>query len=163
MGLHRSLKTDQDLVTQEMSKRIFWALRLLVNDIATLSGMPILLRDDEIDQDLPTETNDMNIEKTRIVPPPDGEICYISGANYYTRLHMIRDKVTSRVYSVRSQSKLGKNRLPYHSISLASIHEIQADLNKWVDDIPYGFRLGGYCGETKLLRYGIFIPSSSRR
>ncbi|CAI7606643.1 unnamed protein product [Penicillium pancosmium] len=151
MGLHRSLNPNQDLISQELSRRIFWTLRLLVNDIATSIGMPVLLSDDEIDQDFPKETNDIYIEKSRILPQPDGEICYISGANSYKRLQMLRDKVTNCVYSIRGQNHCLENS-PFHVVSLASIHGIQKDLEKWVNDIPRGYRLGSFCAEGRLIR-----------
>lgn len=98
MGLHRSLKTNQDLISQEISKRIFWALWQLVNDVASCCGLPRLLNDDEIDQELPREVNDVFIAKGEISMQPKDEICYISGANASYRLHIIRDKVTRHIY-----------------------------------------------------------------
>lgn len=142
---------EHDLVSQEMSKRIFWTLRLLVNSIAASSGMPVLLSDEDIDQELPKETNDIYIEKTRIYPQPHGEICYISGANSYKRLQMLRDKVTNCVYSIRGQNNCGKNGSPFHGVSLASIRGIQSDLEKWVNDIPSGYRLGSCYTEVRVL------------
>ncbi|KAF9251892.1 transcriptional regulator family: Fungal Specific TF [Penicillium roqueforti] len=160
MGLHRSLKTGQDLISEEMSKRIFWTLRLLVNDVATASGMPVLLSDDEIDQELPKETNDINIEKMRISPQPRGEICYISGANSYKRLQMVRDKVTHCVYSLKGQTTSDMNGLPIHGVSLALIHGIQGDLDNWVDDIPMGYRLGTCYTEARLIRAQFILAMS---
>ena len=58
MGLHRrSLPRDDDLVRREVGKRLFWTIRLLGNSVATLTGMPKLLDDENVDQDMPVEAN----------------------------------------------------------------------------------------------------------
>ncbi|KAL2833813.1 fungal-specific transcription factor domain-containing protein [Aspergillus cavernicola] len=152
MGLHRSLKTDQNLISQEMRKRLFWTLYLLVNEVAAFCGMPKLLDDDEIDQELPTEANDKYIEKNQIYPQPQNEICYISGANAYKQLLMVRDRVTKYVYPVRGLSATRSNGLPSHAVSLETIGGIQDDLDRWVKNIPRGYRLGTSSTETRLMR-----------
>ena len=146
MGLHRSLKTDQDLISQEIGKRSFWTLRLLVNDVAACCGMPKMLSDEEIDQELPKEVNDIHIERRRISMQPQSEICYMSGFNAYNQLHMIRDKVTRQIYPVKTNGSMA------HAVNLETINEIEGELNEWAKSTPWGYRLGTYFGEPKLIR-----------
>ncbi|KGO40376.1 Transcription factor, fungi [Penicillium expansum] len=138
MGLHRSLKTDQDLISQEISKRLFWALWLLVNDVSSCCGMPRLLSDSDIDQEFPREANDVYITSRNISMQPQSEICYISGANASYRLHMIRDKVTRQMYPVKP---LGHDQLhdsTAHAANLEKVRETEDDLKKWANSIPRG-------------------------
>ena len=146
MGLHRSLKTDQDLISQEIGKRTFWSLRLLVNDVAACCGMPKMLSEEEIDQELPKEVNDNYIERRKISMQPQSETCYMSGFNAYNQLHMIRDKVTRQIYPVKTNGSMA------HVVNLETISEIEGELNRWANGIPWGYRLGTHYGESKLIR-----------
>lgn len=152
MGLHRSLKTNQDLISQEISKRLFWALWLLVNDVSSCCGMPRLLSDSDIDQEFPREANDVYITSRKLSMQPQSEICYISGANASYRLHMIRDKVTRQMYPVKP---LGHDQLhdsTAHAANLEKVRETEDDLKKWANSIPRGYLLGTYYREPRLLR-----------
>jgi hypothetical protein len=152
MGLHRSLKANQDLISQETSKRLFWAFRQLVNDIASCCGLPRLLNDDEIDQELPREVNDVYIARTKISMQPQNEICYISGANASYRLHMIRDKVTRHIYPFRSVNNVPSDESMAYGANNEIIREIEEELIQWAKSIPRGCRLGTWYRESKLLR-----------
>ncbi|KAJ5833216.1 transcriptional regulator family: Fungal Specific TF [Penicillium riverlandense] len=159
MGLHRTLKANQDFVSQEQSKRLFWALRFLANDVAACCGLPKLLSDEDIDQGLPIEVSDTFIEKNRIDPQPRDQICYASGANEYIRLYMIRDKVSKFIYETRTKSTRKANTST-HVINLGFIREIEDDLERWVRGIPIGYRLGTYFTETKLIRAQFILALS---
>jgi hypothetical protein len=152
MGLHRSLKANQDLISQEISKRIFWALWQLVNDVTSCCGLPRLLNDDEIDQELPREVNDVFIAKGEISMQPKDEICYISGANASYRLHIIRDKVTRHIYPFRSVNTVPLDDSMAYGANIDIIREIEEELIEWAKSIPRGYRLGTWYRESKLLR-----------
>ena len=152
MGLHRSLKLDQDLISQEISKRLFWALWLLVNDVASCCGMPKLLGDEDIDQEFPKEVNDAYIGRGKISMQPQSEICYISGANASYRLHMIRDKVTRQIYPVKRLGDAQSSGLMAYAANLEAVREIEGELNIWANSIPLGYRLGTCYGESRLIR-----------
>ncbi|KAL4959634.1 Zn(II)2Cys6 transcription factor [Aspergillus stella-maris] len=160
MGLHRSLKMDHNLISQELSKRIFWTLRLLTNDVATFCGLPKLLGDEEIDQELPIEVNDIYVEKNKILPQPEDEICYIAGSNAYKRLLMIRDRVTKDVYSVRSRVAATGPNGSSHTVSMGTIRGIQDELDNWVQSIPLGYRLGAYDTESRFRRAQYILATS---
>ncbi|KAL3472487.1 fungal-specific transcription factor domain-containing protein [Aspergillus californicus] len=161
MGLHRSLKMDhKNLISQELSKRIFWTLRLLTNDVATFCGLPKLLADEEIDQELPLEVNDVYVERNKILPQPEDEVCYIAGSNAYKRLLMIRDRVTKDVYPVRSHIAVPGPNGSSHTVSMGTIRGIQDDLDNWVRNIPMGYRLGTYDTEAGLMRAQYILVTS---
>lgn len=150
MGLHRAIITDQDVISLEISKRLFWALRLLVNDLAACCGMPRLLSDEEVDQELPKEVNDIYIGGRRISMQPSSEICYMSGANAYNQLHFIRDKVTRQIYPVKGLGAQTSDPMAY-TVNLETVHQIERELNQWVNSsIPWGYRLGTYYEESGL-------------
>lgn len=147
MGLHLSLDQDQDLISQEVGKRVFWTLRLLSNDASACIGLPKLLSDDDIDVQLPREINDIYLQSGRILRQPESEICYIAGANAYKRLHMIWDKVVKVIYP--RKGLMGSLNFP---VKLETIRLIENDMQKWSRDIPGGFRLRDHTGEQGLQR-----------
>jgi Fungal specific transcription factor domain. len=152
MGLHRSLNTNHDLISQEIGKRLFWALWLLVDNVASCCGLPRPLSNNDIDQEFPREVNDAYITSRYISTQPQNEICHISGANASYRLQMIRDKVTRQMYSAED---LGYDQLhastPY-AANFEKLRRIKDDLKEWADTIPRGYLLGTCCREPRLLR-----------
>lgn len=152
MGLHRTLVSTQDMISHEVGKRVFWVLRLLANDVAASCGLPKLLTDDEIDQELPREVNDIYIRKERIIEHPSSEICYLSGANAYQKLHAIRDRVIQQVYPLKSPEGVQTGSSMSYTIRLETIRGIEEDLEKWLKNIPWSYRLGKDYGELNLQR-----------
>ena len=152
MGLHRSLGAPEDFICCETGKRVFWALRLLSSEVAACAGLPRLLSDEEIDQELPREVNDAYIQRARILPQPESEICYVSGANAYKRLHMILDKVIKRVYPQSGRNGPGNRGSVSYAVRLDTIREIEKDLHQWSAAIPQGYRLGSCYEEPALQR-----------
>ncbi len=150
MGLHRSLGAPDDLICCETGKRVFWVLRLLSNEVAACAGLPRLLSDEEIDQELPREVNDVYIQRSRILSQPESEVCYISGANSYKRLHMILDKVIKRIYPQSGRNGPGHRGSVSYAVRLDTIREIEKDLYRWSEAIPRGYRLGSYYEEPAL-------------
>jgi hypothetical protein len=152
MGLHQSLKTNHDLVSQQVSKRLFWALWLLVNDVSSCCGMPKLLSDNDIEQEFPIDVNDVYISSRNILTQPQSEICYISGANASYRLHIIRDKVTRELYPAKGLGYDQLHGLTEDAAILGNVREIANDLKKWAESIPQGYVLGTCYREPRLLR-----------
>jgi Fungal specific transcription factor domain len=152
MGLHRSMPKDQDLIRSEVGKRAFWTIRLLANYFATLVGMPKLLGDDYVDQDLPTEANDIYITDVKISPHPANEVCHIAGMNAYVKLHNILGQVVRHIYPLRGISKTpGKESVGY-LVSIEKIRAIEETLKEWTETVPHGFRLGKDPATGSLLR-----------
>ena len=101
-------------------------------DLAACCGMPRLLSDEEVDQELPKEVNDVYIGGRRISMQPPSEICYMSGANAYNQLHFIRDKVTRQIYPVKGLGAQTSDLMAY-AVNLETVHQIERELNGWVN------------------------------
>lgn len=142
-GLHRrSLPRDDDYIQREVGKRVFWTIRLLGNSVATLTGMPSLLDDENVDQDLPVEANDIYITKSRILPQPACEPCQIAGTNAHIRLCKILDRVVRHIYPRKQVSQRPGEGSASYMVSVDKITEIETALREWTEELPFGFRLG---------------------
>ena len=148
MGLHRSPGQGQDLISQEVGKRIFWTLRLLSNATSACSGLPKLLSDDHIDTQFPREVNDMYIQSESILQQPEPEICYIAGSNAFKRLYMVQDKIIELIYPQKGL----KDTLTF-PVKLKTIQLIEKDLQTWSRHIPRGFKLGEQTKDQGLQRF----------
>lgn len=152
MGLHRSLSAPEDMISREIGKRIFWTLRLLSNEVSACAGLPRLLSDEEIDQEFPREVNDVYILRGRILSQPQDEVCYVSGANAYKRLHMILDKVIKRIYPQGGRNGPSSKGSVSYAVRLDTIREIEKDLHRWSETLPRGYQLGSCYEEPALQR-----------
>ncbi|EXJ67403.1 uncharacterized protein A1O5_09416 [Cladophialophora psammophila CBS 110553] len=152
MGLHRSKSKYDDLIERELSKRIFWVLRLLGNYFATACGMPRLLNDENVDQELPVEVNDAYITKEGISPQPPEEVCTIAGLNTIIALHKILDQVVRDIYPPRGISKTPGSRAATYLVSIEKIKDIERALKGWTENLPIGFRLKSHSTSRSLLR-----------
>ncbi|KAF3074152.1 stress activator protein [Trichoderma lentiforme] len=144
MGLHRSLNNTQDLISREISKRVFWALKLLSSEVATCVGLPTLVNDEDLDQELPLELNDAYIYKGKTTVQPPNEVCYSSGLICYSRLHNILHKVLKDIYPRKGRASAEVCGSMNYTVRVDKIHEIEQELEKWATMIPLGYRLGTY-------------------
>ncbi|KAF9887545.1 hypothetical protein FE257_010123 [Aspergillus nanangensis] len=143
MGLHRSFTNHQDLISREIGKRVFWALWILGNDIASGCGLPKLLSHEDIDQDVPIEVNDIYIEQGKIMQQPEGEFRPVAVANVYRKLHIIFQGVTKHIYSEKRFSTFQQDSVVSYSISMDTFKRIEEDLRQWGRETP------DYCAMAK--------------
>ncbi|KAH8802477.1 fungal-specific transcription factor domain-containing protein [Xylogone sp. PMI_703] len=152
MGLHRSLSKVGDYIEQETRKRMFWTVKLLSDYMAVACGMPKMLSDDDIDQEMPVEVNDIYIEKAKIHQQPREELRIAAGVNAYTRLHLILAKVIRHIYPSKGL-KRNRAKAPFtYMVNMTQVQEIGDDLRHWVDSIPKGFKLGRDVASPSRLR-----------
>ncbi|KAL7952587.1 fungal-specific transcription factor domain-containing protein [Trichoderma compactum] len=123
MGLHRSLNNTQDLISREISKRVFWALKLLASAVATCVGLPTL---------------------GKATTQPPNAVCYSSGLICYSRLHNILRKVLKDIYPRKGRVSAEVCGSMNYTVRVDKIREIEQELEKWVTTIPLGYRLGTY-------------------
>ena len=155
MGLHRSLSTNFNFIEQETRKRVFWTIRKMDVYISAQIGMPRMLSDDDIDQELPLPVDDEFITKDRILPMPPGRVSLITATNAHTKLLKILQKVVRYIYPIKGLVHTGESGQSY-MVNHAKIREIERDLQEWMDDLPTALRPGN---ETppKLIRLAIGI------
>lgn len=152
MGFHRSLSGNFNPIERETRKRVFWIIQKLDTYVSAILGFPIMLSDDDIDQDMPIEVDDEYITKDAILPMPSGRMSLLAASNAHTRLMVITRKVVKHIYPIKGleQSISGHSKASY-TISHSKIREIERDLADWLDMLPIGLRPGGE-GPAQLIR-----------
>ncbi|OAL36194.1 hypothetical protein AYO20_04608 [Fonsecaea nubica] len=152
MGLHRSKSKHDDLIEREVGKRIFWVLRLLGSYFATACGMPKLLSDENVDQDLPMEVNDEYITKTCILPQPPEEVCSIAGLNAIIALYKILEQVVRDIYPPRGVVTTHGTPAATYLVRVEKVKDIERALKRWIENLPFGFRPKAHMVSRPLLR-----------
>ncbi|KAL6875984.1 fungal-specific transcription factor domain-containing protein [Trichoderma longibrachiatum] len=152
MGLHKSFHNTQDILSREIGKRVFMALKLLSLEISACVGLPALVNDEDTDQELPLEVNDAYIQRGRAVKQPANEICYASGSICYFRLQNILYRVLKDVYPRKGRASVDTRGSMSYVVKVDTIRSIERDLEKWVMEIPLGYRLGTYYQDRAVQR-----------
>jgi hypothetical protein len=150
LGLHRNLPNKFSPIESEERKRIFWLVRKLDSYVGAALGLPQLLSDEDIDQELPTEVNDEFITEQQILPMPAGTFPLIRATNSHTRLMGIMRKVVRYVYPLKSLDSSKADGV--YSISHKRIRELEKDLQGWMDQLPMELRPSDNVGR-ELERY----------
>jgi hypothetical protein len=73
MGMHRKGRAEQktDLIDHECRKRVFWCAYSLDKYLSSALGRPRSFYDEDIDQELPTCVNDLDLYSDRLIPSPN--------------------------------------------------------------------------------------------
>ncbi|WEW55242.1 Gypsy retrotransposon integrase-like protein 1 [Emydomyces testavorans] len=140
LGLHRSVSTNFNPVELETRKRVFWVVRSMDIHVSAILGLPWMLSEDDIDQELPLEIEDEYITTEGIRPVPPGTVSLMAGVNAHIRLTQILLKVTKYIYPVKA-ANLGSGR--NYMVSHTKIREIERDLQAWKEDLLEAFKPGG--------------------
>ena len=142
MGLHRSIPGNFNQVELETRRRLFWQIRKMDLYVGAMIGLPTMLNEDDIDQDLPMDIDDEYITPEKILPAPPGYVHLMAGSNAQTRLLVVLRKVIKYVYPIKGiQYMEGKSRS--YVVSHAKIREIERDLQRWMEELPMYLRPGG--------------------
>lgn len=156
MGLHRHLPHAKlTPIEHESRRRVFYVIRQMDTYISALLGFPILLRDEDIDQPMPTEVDDEYITKDRIITPPAGTPSFFQACNAYSRLMDIMAKVIKYIYPLKGIEECvtsGEGPSTTYMISYAKIKEIECDLKKWNEQLPSQWRPSPD-GPIEVIRY----------
>ncbi|KAJ5164128.1 uncharacterized protein N7500_005958 [Penicillium coprophilum] len=132
LGLHRKqpAKVSNNRCSYlelELRKRIFWSVYTLDKYLSIMFGRPRLLHDEDIDQELPNETNDEDLleeDPTRRTGSTDSMM--IASILHY-RLGRILGDISRQLYSI--------NTLPRDS-PLETAIRLTAELEKWKETAP---------------------------
>ncbi|MCJ1400972.1 hypothetical protein MMC11_004183 [Xylographa trunciseda] len=143
MGLHRSITRNFNPIELETRKRIFWQIRKMDNYVAALLGLPMMLSEDDIDQELPQEIDDEYITVEKILPMPSGRVSLIAATNAHTKLTKIIQKVVRYIYPLKGFEQSPETSGGSYSVSHTKIREIEQDLQGWMESLPMGLRPGG--------------------
>lgn len=140
LGLHRSVPNAFNPIEQETRKRVFWCVRKLDAYVGALLGLPKLLNDEDIDQEMPLEIDDDYITLDKFLPMPSDQPSLTAAFNAHTRIVEILSKTVKFVYPVKgTKGRKNQNYIVSHS----KIREIEQDLQKWTRSLPEAFRPDG--------------------
>ena len=141
MGLHRTVKGNFDPIETEIRKRIFWQIRRLDIYVGVMLGLPMMLSDDDIDQELPAEVDDDYLTLEGIKPMPDDYTPLMSAVVAHTKLIMILRRVCQQIYPLKGSHAEGRPQS--FIVSHAKIRAIERELSDWMESLPMGLRPGG--------------------
>ncbi|KAH8891639.1 hypothetical protein GQ53DRAFT_720276 [Thozetella sp. PMI_491] len=139
MGLHRHLPhTKMSPIEDQTRRRVFHVLRQMDIHTSTILGFPLLLSEEDFDQELPTEVDDEQITKHRILPVPPGSAPSIFQAfNARAKLMGVLAKILKHVYPLKGiQENSTSREATTYMISYARIQEIERDLRNWLEELP---------------------------
>lgn len=144
MGLHRNLPHAKlTAIESESRRRVFYVIRQMDTYVSALLGFPMSLRDDDVDQPMPTEVDDEYITKDGILTPPPGTPSFFQACNAYSKLMEILTKVIRCIYPVKGLEQCINNREGTKStymISYSKIKAIEHDLQEWFAELPTHWR-----------------------
>ena len=146
MGLHRSISRNFNPIEQETRRRIFWTIRKMDIYVGAILGLPIMLSDDEIDQELPQEVDDEFVTSERIFPMPPGRVSLIAASNAHTKLLKVLQKVAKYIYPIKGLKPASSGSSKGHQtyvVSHAKIREIERELQEWMVNLAPELRPGG--------------------
>lgn len=143
MGLHRVVAVDFNPVERETRKRIFWVIRMMDTYVGALLGLPKLLSDEDIDQELPIEVDDEFITTQRVLPMPPGRVSVMAAFNAHARLCKIMAKTVKNIYPVKASAHMHSKHSRSYLVSHAKIREIEQELQEWNEKLPIALRPGG--------------------
>ncbi|KAL8778530.1 MAG: hypothetical protein Q9194_001944 [Teloschistes cf. exilis] len=140
MGLHRSVSNEFCPIEKETRKRTFWVIRNMDIYVGALLGLPIMLSDDDIDQEFPLEVDDACITSDGILPMPPGRTSLMTAFNAHIRLVKIMAKTVRYVYPLHT---MRGNKKHAYVVQYAKIREVEQDMQQWMEDLPMALRPGG--------------------
>ena len=156
MGLHRSVSNTFNPIEMELRKRIWWIIRKLDTYVGALLGLPQMLSNDDIDQEMPEEIDDEYITKEGILSMPPGRLSVNVALNAHTRLVDILAKTVKYIYPIKETVHVHGKGSHSYMVSHAKIREIEADLQMWMNNLPEEFKPGDRASPEFLRQYNLF-------
>ncbi|KOS37344.1 hypothetical protein ACN38_g11873 [Penicillium nordicum] len=132
LGLHRKgpAKASNNGCSHlelELRRRIFWSVYTLDKYLSIMFGRPRLLHDEDIDQELPEETNDEDLleeDPTRRTGSTDSMM--IASVLHY-RLGRILGDISRQLYSINTHSR---------DSPIETAIRLTSELEKWKETVP---------------------------
>ncbi|KAH6604653.1 n-terminal binuclear zn cluster-containing dna binding domain-containing [Trichoderma cornu-damae] len=132
LGLHQSQKRFSfGALTLETRKKVFWTLYTLDTMTAAITGLPKLLKEDDVQAEYPSDTDDEYVTEKGFQPTLPGEYTRISSALALFRASRILARVLDRNYPAAAS----------YDLSLQQMGAFEAELDAWYDDLPPHLKL----------------------
>lgn len=127
MGLHRTIPEDQGLdpVDREHNIRVFWTVYIFDRLTSSKAGLPLMIRDDDIDIDMPSSKG-LSPSKLEEFADPDHLIANI-------KLSRISGSIMSDLYRIPGGRR--------DSVFVQSVHKILTNLRSWDKTLPPELKL----------------------
>ncbi|KAE8444750.1 hypothetical protein EG329_014310 [Mollisiaceae sp. DMI_Dod_QoI] len=132
MGLHRSeVSTRLDPIEQETRRRVFWVLQTMETYVTTLLGLPTVLEDEDIDQELPS-CNEGNVMRKRRRHPEPATSCPMAPVVAHIKLVKIMRRIVKQIYPRTLRPGTGRA----YRVNYGRIIKFEAELDEWFKNIP---------------------------
>lgn len=132
LGLHQSQKRFSfGALTIETRKKVFWSLYTLDCFTAATLGLPKLLKEEDVQAEYPSDTDDEYVTEKGFQPTLPGESTRLSSALALFRATRILAKVLERNYPASPSTEL----------SLQSMETLETELDDWYENLPSHLRL----------------------
>ncbi|KAL6235964.1 hypothetical protein BDW75DRAFT_126286 [Aspergillus navahoensis] len=115
----------------ETRKRVFWCQYVLDRLCATLTSLPVLLREEHIHTEYPEDIDDENVTEAGFLPTLPGELTRISSALALFSASRVLNSTLETIYP----SDGG------YEIPLSKMRSVTEQLDKWVKGLPAHLRL----------------------
>lgn len=132
LGLHHSQKRfSYGALTTETRKKVFWTLYTVDAFTASSMGLPMLLRDSDIEAEYPVAIDDEYVEEKGLLPTLPGEPSKLSNALALFAATRILSKVLQKLYPASSTQEL----------SLQDMATFESELEQWQSKLPQHLKL----------------------
>ncbi|CZS96320.1 uncharacterized protein RAG0_05697 [Rhynchosporium agropyri] len=134
MGLqrHSRLSVTHDMVEAECQKRAFWFAYTMDKHLSSALGRPIMIRHEDVDQDLPTIVEDKDLSKDCLVTMSDEVQCSMRATVFSIKLAQVLDDILRDLYNIRR---------PPIDDKIKSAKKLKVRLEIWREDVNDFFEL----------------------
>ncbi|OQE41400.1 hypothetical protein PENCOP_c005G01973 [Penicillium coprophilum] len=131
LGMHENQESSANPLEDETRKKVFWSQYVLDRFCSALTGLPVLLREEDIETEYPVDVDDENVTETGFLPTLPGESTRISSAIALFGAARILNKALEDLYP----SKSG------YDVYVSKIRSLTGQLDEWLHTLPPHLRL----------------------
>ncbi|KAE8373268.1 fungal-specific transcription factor domain-containing protein [Aspergillus bertholletiae] len=132
LRLHQSQKRfSSNPLIAETRKKVFWCQYVVDRFTTALTGLPVLLREEDIHTEYPEDIDDENVTETGFLPTLPGESTRISSAIALFGACRVLNKALEEIYPSGGG----------YEIPLSKLRSVAGQLDGWVKNLPPHLRL----------------------
>ncbi|KXG49157.1 Transcription factor [Penicillium griseofulvum] len=131
LGMHENQESSANPLDDETRKKVFWSQYVLDRFCSALTGLPVLLREQDIETEYPVDVDDENVTETGFLPTLPGESTRISSALALFGAARILTKALEDLFP----SKSG------YDVYVSKMRSVTGQLDEWLHTLPPHLRL----------------------
>ncbi|KAJ5511779.1 hypothetical protein N7453_003882 [Penicillium expansum] len=131
LGMHENQESSGNPLEDETRKKVFWSQYVLDRFCSALTGLPVLLREEDIETQYPVDVDDENVTETGFLPTLPGESTRISSALALFGAARILNKALDDLFP----SKSG------YDVCVSKMRSVTGKLEEWLHTLPPHLRL----------------------